>query len=128
MTALDDGFPLDYTSKWIDLGIVTRESIAEDSSEIAKGTDPHPEHYRWRAFKAFMDGLASMDGSLAEGLFQLGERDPDYSMGGSMMVAILYRSDCPSALLIRALQSDRRHIFRIARKRLHKTGEAQVQD
>jgi len=82
------------------------------------GDDPRPEHYRWRAFSRFLAARDSLSPHLAEQLYALGSADPDSSMGGSMMAAILRRKDCPAELLHAALASNRPYLQRIAAKRL----------
>jgi hypothetical protein len=114
---------LGFTQQWIDLGIVTPESIAWDATQIDEGDDPNPEHYRWRAFETFMKDHARLDPGLASELFQLGESDPDFSMGGSMMALIVRHPDCPDFLLSLAIKSDCDHLRRIAAIRLTKKTE-----
>ncbi len=110
--------PLGYTQQWINLGIVTPESIAWDTAQIHEGEDPHPEHYRWRAFERFMKDQARLDPDLASGLFGLGESDPDLSMGGSMMAQIVRHPECPDLLLRLAAESEHDHLRKIALIRL----------
>ncbi len=105
---------LGLTQQWIDLGIVTPESIAWDTTQIDEGEDPQPEHYRWRAFERFMKDQTRLDPDLAINLFRLGESDPDVSMGGSMMAQIVRHPECPDLLLRLAAESDHDHLRTIA--------------
>jgi hypothetical protein len=107
-------YSLGFTQQWIDLGIVTPESIAWDRAQMSEGDDPHPEHYRWRAFERFMKDQAPLKPELAFDLFRLGESDPDLSMGGSMLANIVRHPECPEKLLRIASKSDRDHLRRIA--------------
>lgn len=114
---------LGFTQQWIDLGIVTPESIAWDTTQINEGEDPHPEHYRWRAFERFMKDQARLDPDLAINLFRLGESDPDVSMGGSMMAQIVRHPECPDVLLRLAAESHHDHLRKIAVNRLAQNTE-----
>jgi hypothetical protein len=115
----DEPLPLDYTPRWIALGIVTDADIRRDAHSAATGDDPNPEHYRWRAFSRFLDAQQTLAPSLARELYALGKADADFTMGGSMMGAILRRADCPSDLLHSALESEQAHLRRIAVRRLN---------
>jgi hypothetical protein len=114
---------LGFTQQWIDLGIVTPESIAWDTTQINEGEDPHYEHYRWRAFARFIKDQARLDPDLAIGLCRLGESDPDVSMGGSMMAQIVRHPECPDSLLRLAADSDQDHLRKIALIRITQNTE-----
>lgn len=118
MATADEHLPLDYTPDWIALGIVTIADIHRDQVESASGDDPHPEHYRYRAFSRFLAARQSLPSALAHQLFALGATDADRAMGGSIMADVLRHRDCPLDLLHSALTSDRAHLQRIAAQRL----------
>jgi hypothetical protein len=118
MTYEDASLPLGYTSAWMALGVVSTADIARDEQEYAVGDDPHPEHYRWRAFSRFLAAQESLSPHLVQQLYELGSADPDSSMGGSMMAAVLRHRDCPTDLLHAALTSPRPRLRRIAMQRL----------
>jgi hypothetical protein len=120
MAAADEHLPLDYTPDWIALGIVTAADINRDEEESASGEDPHPEHYRWRAFSRFLAAKKSLPSPLAHQLFALGAADADRAMGGSIMADVLRHQDCPLDLLDSALTSDRAHLKRIVAQRLNR--------
>ncbi len=118
MAANDASLPLGYTGQWVTLGVVSIVDIERDEHECSEGHDSHPEHYRWRAFSRFIEARESLAPQLAHQLYALGATDPDSSMGGSMMAAILRRRDCPPELLHTALASHRPYLQRIAEERL----------
>jgi hypothetical protein len=113
-----DTLDLGYTTEWLTLGIITESGIQEDVKEMAKGEDPPPEHYRWRAFTRFLNAQQPLSPLLARQLYDLGEADVDATMGESMMAEVLRHRDCPAALLQGALQSRHAHLRRIATHRL----------
>jgi hypothetical protein len=97
--------PLDYTREWVVLGIVTEEDIRRDEAELAKGEDPHPEHYRWRAFRRFIDAQRPLSAETARRLYKLGETGADRAMGANMMTDVLRHRECPVALFHEALNA-----------------------
>ncbi|MDX2109047.1 MAG: hypothetical protein SFY80_02275 [Verrucomicrobiota bacterium] len=107
-----------YTDQWHALGIVSADNIAEDATELMRGDDPHPEHYRWRRFVKFIHSCPAIDARLAVSLYELCERDLDSAMGESMITVILRRDDCPRELFERALRSPSKHLKRVAVSRL----------
>ena len=111
-----------YSAEWHTLGIVSAEMMAEDAIELARGDDPHPEHYRWRRFVKFIHGLSALDPNLARSLYELGERDPDHALGESMISVIIRHDSCPSELLEKAMRSASAHLKRVAAARLARTG------
>lgn len=124
----DKESPLGLSPQWIDLGIVTRESIAWDTKQLRESDDPHPEHYRWRAFERFMKDQAHLNPNLANELYRLGDSDSDYSMGGSIMAQVLRHPECPDSLMRVTMSSDRSHLKKIAEIRLKSHKEEAEQD
>ena len=120
MVTTDQPLPLDYTPDWIVLGIVTAADIHRDQQECATGDDPHPEHYRWRAFSRFVAAQQSLSSLLAHQLYALGATDADHAMGGSITADVLRHRDCPLDLLHSALASNHAHLQRIAAHRLNR--------
>ena len=109
---------LDFNQEWIDLGIIPQAQLDRIETEWLTSDDRNSEHYRWRAFLDFMQLQISLDSSIARRLYQLGARDPDAAMGGSMMAHILRREDCPEDLLRDAALSDQKFLRKIASERL----------
>jgi len=113
---------LEFSQEWIDLGIVSQATLKQIEAEWLTSDDRSPEHYRWRAFLRFMQLQISLDPIVARRLYQLGARDSDASMGGSMMAHVLRRKDCPEDLLRDAAVSDEKFLRKIALERLANVG------
>ena len=113
---------LQFDDQWVRLGVLSDVRLGEIAGEFSKGEDSHAEHYRWRAFRSFLDESPELDGNVLKGLYELGEKDPDSAMGGSMMAEVLRRRECPSDLLEAALLSNRSHLVKIARAKLEVKG------
>jgi len=109
---------LEFSREWIDLGIITPEKLKQLEAEWAKGEDRNAEHYRWRAFREFIEARESLDADMARALYNLGANDPDSAMGGSIMAEVLWRKDCPADLLESAASSGRKFLRKIANERI----------
>jgi len=105
---------LGFSERWFALGLITKLQHQELINEFHKGEDTNPEHYRWRVFCDFMRKSDQLSADLMRQLYFLGEMDTDHSMGGSMMVAILKRTDCPMDIIESAKTSDRKYLQKIA--------------
>lgn len=111
---------LEFTQKWIDLGIIAPEKLVELETEWNKGEDNNPEHYRWRAFRDFMNSKEYLGAKILRELYDLGKNDADSLMGGVMMVDVLSRKDCPPDLLESALNSEEKFLRKAASRKLGK--------
>lgn len=120
MPSSEAHLPLDYTSQWVALGIVSSADILGDEQESLVSDDPHSEHHRWRAFSRFLAAQPRLSSALAQQLYSLRATDADHTMGGSIMAAILRHTDCPAELLHSALESQHSHLHRIAAQRLNR--------
>ncbi len=109
--------PFEFTEPWFTLGIVTPARLAELRAIWDEGEDRSIEHYRWRAFTAFLDERRPLRAELAAALYRLGERDADHAMGASMMHRIVALPDCPAEVLAAAKRSGRRHLERLVERR-----------
>lgn len=109
-----------YTDEWLAAGIVTAEEVTADGAELARGEDPHPEHYRWRRFVKYVHAHPTMDAAIARSLYALGECDPDPALGESIISVVIRRDDCPPELYERALQSRSKHLKRVAAARVNR--------
>jgi hypothetical protein len=116
--------PFNLSEPWFSLGIMTPERLGRLRDEWALEEDGNPEHYRWRAFREFLVERSPLQPQVAVALYQLGEQDPDYSMGGAMMDSIIRMPECPDALLEAALRSERKHLVKLASSRCASGGAA----
>jgi hypothetical protein len=111
-------YTLKFSQGWIDLGIITPSKLKQLETEWVKGEDTNTEHYRWRVFLEFIKMQTSLDKKTAIALYELGENDPDISMGSSIMAHILQRQDCPRSLINRGVQSENKFLQKIANNKL----------
>ncbi|MFN8577651.1 MAG: hypothetical protein U0354_12415 [Candidatus Sericytochromatia bacterium] len=106
-------------NNWFKLDIVNDEKINFLLKEIFETEDFNDEHYRWRAFQDFFnknkESLSSKD---FEELYNLGGKEKDIHLGGSILSTILKSNNCPENLLQRALKSKQKHLVKIAFKKL----------
>jgi hypothetical protein len=105
---------LEFTQKWIDLGIISPEKLRGLEAEWHKGEDTNTEHYRWQVFKEYLASKEKFEAETLKELYKLGENDSDKMMGGAMMVEILHRKDCPLVLLENASASNERFLRKVA--------------
>jgi hypothetical protein len=108
---------LGFTSAWFDLGIVDDAVLFKLKSRWDEGTDPHTEHYRYAAFREFLEGQRPLTPELASALFELGAADPEPGMGTAMMADIVHQPECPESLLQAALASGREYVVRAVERR-----------
>ncbi|MFQ4142118.1 hypothetical protein [Chlorogloeopsis sp. ULAP02] len=94
---------LQFSKEWIEVGIITSENFALIKKEYMKGEDHRTEHYRWGAFRAFLEANKFIPPEKFYILYKLGKNDPDYSMGRAMIFDIIKRLDCPQELLDTAI-------------------------
>jgi hypothetical protein len=118
MNPMDIFRTLEFNQAWVELGIITPEKLTRLAAEWARGEDTNTEHYRWRAFRDFIESKKVLDEHTAKALYNLGAQDPDLAMGGSIMAEILRRKECPKDLLEIAAKSDRRLLRKIADERM----------
>lgn len=107
---------LGFSDKWFALGLVTRESLLLAGANYEASNDKSSEHYRYGAFRWFLSQHRPLPPSVAEALYELGNTDPDYSMGGAMMADIVDLPECPPSVITKALASDRKHLVRKAER------------
>ncbi len=107
----------EFTERWFELGLATSEAIRILNAQRDKD-DNNPEHLRYALFQRFLAASRPLSATLCWQLYELGNADLDVSMGGTMMTIVTRLAECPRELLTVALASDRKHISRIACRRL----------
>ncbi|OWK45720.1 hypothetical protein [Fimbriiglobus ruber] len=117
MAAPDFGERLGFTPAWFDLGVVDQAFMEKARAEWDKGDDTNTEHYRWWAFQEFLAARRPLSADLAAALYELGATDADPGMGGSIMSAIVYLSECPQAVLDAAAAAGERYLLRAVERR-----------
>lgn len=110
--------PFGFSPAWFTIGIVDAEVLGRLREEWDRGEDHNPEHYRYGAFKRFLARSRPISAELAERLFELGLSDADCAMGGALAADVLRLPECPELVLKAALASQRKHLVRIAGRRL----------
>src|SRR5262245_41064907 len=95
-----------FSREWFALGIVDTVVLEQLRETWGRGEDHNPEHYRYRAFRAFLTRSRPIASELAERLFDLGLADNDSAMGGTMAADVLRLPECPEVVLKAALPSD----------------------
>jgi hypothetical protein len=113
----DDESPDLGLAGWLTLGLVTEAQVRAFEREYATGNDRHPEHYRYRAFRQYLNAHRPLPPEQAEAIYRLGEQDPDRAMGRAMMFEILDLPECPKSLGREALASGERSLVRLVRRK-----------
>lgn len=105
-----------FPDSWYAAGVVTAE-IAADFAEYAR-RDPAKgdRHWRWLAFRDFLEERTPLDADCCAKLFELGMREPDLNLGTAIMCAVLHQRWCPVEVKQRAA-SERLAVRRAARIR-----------
>ena len=101
-----------FSDRWFALGIVTKESLVLSGATYESSDDKSSEHYRYGAFRWYLSQHRPLPPSVAEALYELGNADSDYSMGGAMMADIVDLPECPRSVIAKALASDRKHLVK----------------
>ena len=107
---------LGFTDQWFSLGILTEDQLRQHGNTYETSDDKFGEHYRYRAFCSYLQVHRPLPASIAEALYELGESDPDPSMGGAMMADIIRLIECPASVSAKALGSDRMHLVKVAKR------------
>jgi hypothetical protein len=94
---------LQFSQKWIELGLLSAVRFELIKHEYLTGEDAHAEHYRWNIFREFVTDNDFISEETFLEIYQLGEDDPDYSMGRAMRFDLIKRLDCPTSILEIAL-------------------------
>lgn len=97
---------LQFSQEWIEVGIINIQIFASIKKEYMKGEDYRAEHYRWGAFRSFLQANDLLPKEKFYILYHLGKNDSDYSMGRAMIFDILKRSDSPQELINIAIEDD----------------------
>ena len=101
-----------FTPEWFQLGVVNADLVLRYEREWQASDDRHSEHYRYRAFRDYLNKARPLSEVQCAQMLELGDADPDLSLGGSIMADILKLPECPQSILRDALSSDRSHIVK----------------
>lgn len=68
---------LGYTRDWLACGVVDVPQLRHQHAAMVRGDDPHPEHWRQRAFHRFVDGATGFSDEQLLRLLRLEDHGPD---------------------------------------------------
>ena len=106
--------PFQLSPAWFVLGLVAPARLAAMRAEWERGEDRSPEHYRWRAFCAYVSEARPLSPDVAAALYRLGADDPDRAMGEAMMHRVVELPECPESVVAAAEASGSRHFAKAA--------------
>ncbi len=102
----------EFTEAWAEMGILTSAVLDDLWARWAEGNDRNLEHYRWSAFRWFLQANTTLTTAQFDRLWELGCADTDQTMGCSMLFELIQRRDCPKALLEQAALSQHTALIR----------------
>lgn len=94
-----DFIKLQFSQEWLDVDITTNDNFASIKQEYLKGEDKSTEHYRWKAFRVFMQSNNFLSQEKFHILYKIGKNDPDYTMGRAIIFDIISHPSCPEELI-----------------------------
>ena len=113
----EENNPFGFTPTWFALGVVTPSRLTDLLTQWDRGEDQSVEHYRWRAFQAFVQEHRPLPPETVVALYALGASDADRAMGESMMNSLVRLPECPEAILDEAASSGIKHLVRVVERR-----------
>ena len=97
---------LQFTQEWIEVGIINPKNFIKYKNKYLEGKDSCSEHYRYSAFKEFIQNNKSLSPEILYAIYNLGKNDPDLGMEKSMRINIVLRIDCPEKLIQMAIEDE----------------------
>lgn len=111
-----------FPQEWRVWGLIGADDLRALAAKYREDDDPHPEHWRWRAFKSVLADRRPLTEEECRQLLRVGELDPDVGGAGiSMQVEILLLPECPADLIEAATADQSSHRARVVAKQLSKT-------
>lgn len=107
---------LGFTSQWFALGVLTEEGLRQYGATYESSRDKNTEHYRYGAFRWYLQQHRPLSASRAEELYELGASDEDSAMGEAMMADIIELPECPISVSAKAIASGRKRLIRVAER------------
>jgi hypothetical protein len=109
---------LTFPPDWFAAGLVTAESAA-DFARLAAADPSRPQrHWRWLAFRDYVEENGPLSAEVCRAAFRLGESEPDANLGTAMMCSVVYQRACPAEVIAEAAASDRPAVRRAASRRV----------
>ncbi|HEY3789550.1 MAG TPA: hypothetical protein VGL71_11890 [Urbifossiella sp.] len=106
-----------FTPAWFEAGVISQESLEEFAGYAARDSTKSARHWRWIAFRDFVEERCPLSAEQCRALFQLGESEADANLGAAMMCGILHQSTCPTDVVEKAEASDCEAVRRLAARR-----------
>lgn len=87
-----------FPDSWYAAGVVTPASAADFSEYARRDAARSGRHWRWMAFRDFVEEGTPLDAACCARLFELGRGESDLNLGTAMMCAMLYQRRCPETV------------------------------
>lgn len=91
-----------FPHSWFATGVVTAESAGEFAEYARRDPSRSERHWRWTAFRDFVEERTPLEPEQCENLFELGRTEPDWNLSTAMMCVVLYQRWCPESVKQRA--------------------------
>lgn len=82
---------LKYNQLWLEFGVLTTDILLTQVKDFESGLDGNTEHYRYRAFKNYLETQSQLSYEQIANLFELITIETDITMATSMALDILKR-------------------------------------
>jgi hypothetical protein len=103
-----------FPPAWFAAGLVDAESAAAFARYAAADPAAPPRHWRWLAFRDFIEEHTPLSAQQCRSLFELAEHESDAGLAGAMICALLYQPACPAEVIQLASKSGTDAVRRIA--------------
>lgn len=80
---------LEYNPLWLEYGVLTFDLLQTQVKEFNTGEDDNTEHYRYAAFKNYLQTQSFLSDDILSKLFDIIKIDPDITMANSMALDLL---------------------------------------
>jgi hypothetical protein len=107
-----------FPPAWFAAGVVDGESAAAFARSASADPAPPPRHWRWLAFRDFIEEHAPLSAPQCRSLFELAQHESDAGLAGAMTCALLYQPACPAEVIQLAGASGTDAVRRIAIARI----------
>lgn len=105
-----------FPPTWFAAGLVNAESAADFARFAAAESNRSVNHWRWLAFRDYVEENGPLSATMCAAVFLLGEAEPDAALGTAMMCSVLYQRHCPRDVSEAAADSERMAVRRAARR------------
>jgi hypothetical protein len=80
---------LGYSPMWLEYGLIDEELLREQSNQFDTSHDKHTEHYRYKAFQAFLSQRSTLDDVMLDTYIHLAQLDEDPTMRESALILLV---------------------------------------